>query len=197
MPLRRQLHLATLRQPVITHTKVSDNVGVRSVRRALVVFFSYTGNTRKVAIKIAKCLEATHIVDLEEIKSTRLHRYYIWLLLSFLPGLGTPIHPIRSDLSHYDIICLGLPKWSLSCPPVNRYIQGAKFLEKPCLGVFITYGGFDEKRFLNSIVRALKNKGAHVSEKLWLKRHIVQEGKYDEDVEAFCRKLVLRSLKKQ
>ncbi len=57
-------------------------------RRALLCYFSYTGNTRKVAAQLHDCLSIRYDVDLVEIRAKRQRRYLAWLVYSFFPRIG-------------------------------------------------------------------------------------------------------------
>jgi hypothetical protein len=56
-----------------------------------IVFFSRTGNTRKVVEEIFQSLVKNSDVNLIEIKAKTNYPYFIWLLLSFLPNFGVKI----------------------------------------------------------------------------------------------------------
>jgi hypothetical protein len=55
--------------------------------------------------------------------------------------------------------------------------------------VFITYGGFDEKRYLGTLVKALEKKGLYISSTLMTQRRSILNDKYQEDVKRFCEEL--------
>ena len=84
------------------------------------VYFSWTGNTKKVADVIAQELSAYAKVKVIEITPKRGYPYLIWLLLSFLPNIGVAIEggEITSDTL---FICM--PKWTVNCPPVTTFLR--------------------------------------------------------------------------
>ncbi|MEM1994222.1 MAG: hypothetical protein QXW32_01915 [Nitrososphaerales archaeon] len=157
--------------------------------KVLITFFSYTGNTRKVAESLASVLNEKVDVDLEEIQPTRHQPYLYWLILSFIPKLCTPIKPPKANPSQYDLVCLGLPKWTVSCPPINQYLKEVNLRGKT-LGLFITYGGFDERRYLKQMIKLLNKKGARVKATLLLKRRWIKEGKAAEHIRRYCNALL-------
>jgi len=158
--------------------------------RVLIAFFSYTGNTRAAAKHLAALMNIREVkVELEEIQPSKRYPYFYWLLLSFIPNLRTPIKKPRVDPSNYDLVCLGLPKWTLSCPPVNQYLKEVNLRGK-VVGLFLTYGGFDEKRYLRQIVKQLTRKGVKVKATLLLKRSWIKENKTGEPLRRFCRALL-------
>jgi hypothetical protein len=158
--------------------------------RVLIAFFSYTGNTRSAAKQLASLLYNKEVeVDLEEIQPTKRYHYLYWLFLSFIPNLRTPIKQPSADPSKYDLICLGLPKWTLACPPVNQYLEKVNLTGKT-VGLFVTYGGFDERRYLKQMIKRLTKKGVKVKATLLLKRSWVKEGKIGEPLRRFCNALL-------
>ena len=158
--------------------------------KILIVFFSYTGNTRKVALDIANNISDDHVVEIEEIRSHKEHKYIFWLLSSFIPGRCSKIQDIHKDLRTYDIVCFGFPKWTFSCPPFNQYLKEVVGLKYPRLGVFITYGGFDVERYYSSLLRKIENKGGNISSKIILRRSEVSIGNYQEKIKKFYRRLL-------
>jgi len=160
------------------------------VVRVLIAFFSYTGNTRAVAYHLATLLNSREVeVKVEEIKPTKRYPYLYWLILSFIPNLRTPIKQPISDPSGYDLVCLGLPKWTFACPPVNQYLKEVN-LKGKAVGLFITYGGFDGRRYLREMVKRLVKKGVKVKATLLLKRSWVKDGKLGEPLHKFCKALL-------
>jgi len=157
--------------------------------KCLIAFFSYTGNTRIAAKSLAAFLKEKVEVDVEEIKSTKDYPYLCWLLLSFIPNLRTPIKPHKADPSRYDLICLGLPKWTLACPPVNQYLEEVN-LEGKAVALFVTYGGFDERRYLKQMIKKLTRKGVKLKAALLLKRSLIKEDKIDVPLRRFCELLL-------
>ena len=160
------------------------------VVRVLIAFFSYTGNTRAVAYHLSALLNSREVeVRVEEIKPTKRYPYLFWLLLSFIPNLRTPIKQPTLDPRGYDFICLGLPKWTLACPPVNQYLEVVDLTGK-AVGLFITYGGFDERRYLRQMVKRLTKKGVKVKATLLLKRSWIKDSKIGEPLHKFCKALL-------
>lgn len=155
--------------------------------RILLVYFSWTGNTRAVAEEVRRTLAHRNVVEVCELQPRRRRRYIEWLLLSVIPALKVEIQPVVADLSGYDLVVIGCPKWSFNCPPVNEYIGRVRGSAGRVAAVFITYGGFGEKRYLSRLVKALEKKGMRVSATLTVRRRNVANGEYREGVKSFCR----------
>ncbi len=87
--------------------------------KALVLFYSRTGVTRRVAHVIAEILRC----DIDEIKDTVARDG----IRGFLSGgkdavlrRKTVIRPLRVPLHNYDLIVAGGPVWAGVCPPALR-----------------------------------------------------------------------------
>ena len=157
--------------------------------RVLVIFFSWTGTTRKVAEALARLLRSEALVTVEEIQPVRSRTYLEWLLLSAIPSSKVRIKPAISDLSSYDIVFLGLPKWTLSCPPVNKYLESISNFEGKGIVPFMTYGGFDQLRFMAAIVSILRRKKMRMVATLAISRAAVKNGAYAQTVEGFLERM--------
>lgn len=147
-----------------------------------IAYYSRTSNTRSVAETVAARFPAATI---DRIRPERERRYANWLLRSAVPGSSVPIEPIQTDLREYDAVFLGTPKWTLSCPPFTEFLRRAS-LEGCPTGVFLTYGGFDEKRYLRRIVSKLRENGADVRATLRVQRDSVGTPECDAGVSRFC-----------
>lgn len=137
-----------------------------------IVYFSWTGNTKKAAEIISHELSKQGEVNLIEIKPKRNYSYLIWLLLSFLPNLGVKIEcgEITSQL-----IFLCMPKWTVNCPPITTFLKSVN-LKRKIIYLVITYGGFDEKRYAVSYENKVSKLCEGVKEVLLIKREKIKEG---------------------
>jgi flavodoxin len=157
--------------------------------RILVVYFSWTGCTQAVADEVVQQLSSKHEVDICRIEPQKQRGYIRWLLLSFIPSSKVKILPVVEDTSKYDLIIVGSPKWTVSCPPVNSYLNRLYGCEGKTGAIFITYGGFDENRYLNGVVKKMKGKGVNVYATLLVKRSRVKSSDYHAKVKSFCREV--------
>jgi flavodoxin len=95
--------------------------------KTLIVYYSRTGTTRKVAQKLAKELKA----DTEELKDLAGSRLGIkgWLISgkeSTLKKLPL-IKKLNKDLTKYDLIVIGTPVWAFTmASPVRTFIKDYK-----------------------------------------------------------------------
>lgn len=119
-------------------------------------------------------------VTIAEICPVKPLGYWRWLLLSFIPGSRRPIHPTETNLAPYDLVILGLPKWTVSCPPINKYLDSLSNHHGKRIAVFVSYGGFGEKRFLRALITNLSNLGFNVVASAAFKRRRIEGGESDE-----------------
>jgi len=131
--------------------------------RALIVYYSLTGNTVKVAGYLGETLKKR---DGAEVESRRLEvldevKDFAGQAIRALLHRQTKIKETIFDVTGYDMICLGSPVWALApAPAVNAYLSRCSGLEGKEAIIFATYGsGLGKERCLNRIERILIKKG--------------------------------------
>jgi flavodoxin len=91
--------------------------------RLLVVFFSRTGTTRRLAEHIARATGA----DLEELKETQSRRGILGWLRSGYEGTyrrSTKPLPLQRHLRDYDLVFVGSPTWNRAlASPVRGFFE--------------------------------------------------------------------------
>lgn len=91
--------------------------------KTLVVFFSRTGTTRRLAESIARALDA----DLEELTEARSRRGVWGWLRSGYEGTyrrSAETLPLKHELARYDLVFLGSPTWNRSLSsPVRGFLE--------------------------------------------------------------------------
>lgn len=95
--------------------------------KALIAYYSLTGNTEQVAQGLAKLMEEQHEVVVRRVESSRGFSYFHVLLA--LIGGTIPIRPLDVDTDSFNLIILGSPIWAGSpVPAINTFIDdlGAK-----------------------------------------------------------------------
>lgn len=154
-------------------TAIGDGVGI--------TYFSRTGTTASVAEDLQTAFDDPFV---QRIRPTRKRRYPNWLVRSFVPGSTVPIEGLRTDLETAELLVLGTPKWTLSCPPVTEFIERAE-LEGVPVGLVVTFGGFDERRYARSLEDRLREAGAEPVATLLVKRDRVGSAAYEEGLDRF------------
>ncbi len=158
--------------------------------RILVVYFSFTSTVERLAQSIESCLAPRHHVTVTTIRPVRARSYWYWLLLSFIPGSSVAIENPPEKLDRFDRVCIGFPKWTFSCPPLNRYLAILPDMPSDMgLGLFMGFGGFDEDRYLRKIEARVSRKGRLVAS-LAVRRKLVDSARSASLIRQFCNALV-------
>lgn len=166
-----------------THPWPGTDTPPATVRDEMVLtYYSRTGTTATVAGELADRFEAPTV---QRIRPDRERRYWNWLARSFVPGSTVPIEGVETDLRDADALVLGTPKWTLSCPPVTEFVERASLDGVPT-GLFLTYGGFDERRYVDRLVERVAAAGADVVATLLVKRDRVGSPGYHEALDEFA-----------
>jgi hypothetical protein len=164
---------------------MASNTGQKA--RLLVAYYSFTGNTRHIAQALAQRLLDFCDVETVEIIPRRRRCYLHWLAYSFVPDSEVDIENPEMELSHYDVVLLGFPKWTFSCPPLNGFVRKLRSLNKPRFYLFMTCGGFDQQRFLDSFTHKLARIGCDVAGSLTIEREQIHGETYPESVDSFAK----------
>ncbi len=116
--------------------------------KALVVYYSRTGNTKKVGDALAKLLAC----DVEEIIDTANRAGPVGFAMSAREGHDrtlAKIAPIKMDPANYDMVVIGTPNWDANMSsPVRTYLTENKAKFKN-VAFFMTQGprGGEERAF--------------------------------------------------
>lgn len=116
--------------------------------KALVVYYSRTGNTKKVGDALAKLLAC----DVEELVDTVNRAGPVGFALSAREGHDrtfAKIQPIKMDPANYDMVVIGTPNWDANMSsPIRTYLTENKAKFKN-VAFFITQGprGGEERAF--------------------------------------------------
>jgi DNA-binding transcriptional ArsR family regulator len=129
--------------------------------RACVIFYSFSGITRRVAEGIRDASGC----DLIEVRArnpyTALTAYTKGILRSRKEACD-PIEPAEIDVSDYDLLIIGTPVWvSKPAPPANTMIRALKGCEGKMVVVFTTYLN-QPGEALQILSKALAGRGVRV-----------------------------------
>jgi len=148
--------------------------------KTLVVYYSRTGTTKKVAEEIAEKLDA----DIEEIRDT-VKRSGIWgWLISGRDGMNrrlTKLHRMDKNPIDYDLVIVGTPIWAGISAPVRTYLTAFKSNFKK-VAFFCTMGGSGEKKTFKEMGEIIAKEPV---ETLTLLTREVTGDDYKEKVENF------------
>lgn len=153
--------------------------------KALVVYYTRTGTTKKVAEEIAKHLKA----DIEEIIDTKNRKGVIGYLKSGRDAMRkrlTTIHSAKMDAASYDVVAIGTPIWGWALTPaVRTYINENKLRFKK-VAFFCTMGGSGGARAFQDMTFLAAKRPVAVLE---LKTAEVKANSHMGKVKDFCRKI--------
>lgn len=173
--------------------------------KILIAYFSKTGYTKEFAQAIENELSKKgYSVEFEIIKREKEHSwiYEVLVELPYYISIGIclvskkwktrhfkkykqfeeNIKPLKyEDVSEFDRICIGGPKWAHISYPVARYIKTVKGLNEKKIGSFATFGGpplnfFEIELISKSMKRALSLQNATVISEAYISSNYHQAG---------------------
>lgn len=149
--------------------------------KTLIVFFSLTGNTRKIAQAISDELDGT----LEEIQDTRNRNGIAGYLLSIMEAIfkkRSKIQEVKHDPSAYDLVIIGTPVWAFNISsPVRTYLEQKK-KSINAAAFFVTCTASGGKKVLQDMTNLYGKKASALLE---IKEEDIKSGKYLEKVKQF------------
>jgi flavodoxin len=131
--------------------------------KSAVIYYSYSGNTRKVAEALAEYLgaELINVEALDEPASFAAQARRAFF------KVRAKIKPVKFDLSGYGLVCFGTPVWAFApSPAMNTYLDNCFGLEGKKAIAFTTYcSGAGNRHCLNYMLKLLHKKGARKLDK--------------------------------
>ena len=153
--------------------------------RALVVYFSRTGHTRKIALELAESLGA----DVERIEEPRGRSGFFGYWRSGREGyrkLTTVIHPIQKRPSDYDLVLIGTPIWAGNVSsPVRTYIAGNAGSFRR-VAFFCTHGGSSAAKVMTELSELC---GVRPLATLAVKEREIRAGSYRGGLKEFAKQV--------
>jgi len=119
-------------------------------RNILVVYYSRTGSTRKVAEYITKQLGA----DMEAIIDMKKRSGVGGFVLGGRDALGrkeTKISEIKIDPSNYELVIIGSPIWAGNMPPAIRTYLNKYKANINSVAFFATSGGLSQVKIFEEV----------------------------------------------
>ncbi len=145
--------------------------------KSLVVYYSYSGNTKKVAKVLVEALKAKGEVEELELVALDESKSFLGQCSRAFKHVRANIKDVNFDLSKYDLICFGTPVWAFGpAPALNTYIDKCSGILGKNVIIFSTYGsGAGKDRCIDYAKRILYDKGA-----VGFKRFSVQQSNVDK-----------------
>jgi flavodoxin len=128
--------------------------------KSIIVYYSYTNNTKKVAEILADYLkEKNNEVELMRLEAKEPFHFFTQAIRG-LTHKKAKINPVNFDLKDYDLICFGSPVWAFGpAPAMNTYLNKCFNLEQKEVILFCTYGsGLGKERCLDYMQKILEKK---------------------------------------
>ena len=131
--------------------------------RSIVVYYSYSGNTHKVAQGLVGALKSRG----EEVTPVRIRplkedRNLVIQILNTILGKKPELYRTLLDLSGFDRIIVGCPVWAFTpTPAINTYLDKCASLGGKKAVAFVTHKiGLGSKQTLSAMKKRLELKGA-------------------------------------
>ncbi|TQV82236.1 flavodoxin family protein [Denitrobaculum tricleocarpae] len=151
--------------------------------RVLIIYYSRTGTTKKLAKVLAEMLNA----DLAEIRCDRYRPGIFRYLRAGYDSVRIKLPPIRFPpmAPHdYDLVLIGGPVWtSYPALPLRSFLAHPPGLP-PRIGLFLTYGGHSDPVVAFEAMAASLSQP--VAERLAVKAQHVADGSYVTAARAFA-----------
>lgn len=159
------------------------------MNKTLVVYYSRTGYTRKIAEAIASACDAD-IEGLEDVKSRSGIFGYLRSAREALTKSLADIKPLNKEPAPYDLLILGTPVWAGHVSsPIRSYIEQHKNLFKQ-VAFFCTQGGSGAEKVLQNLVELC---GKEPVATLALKDADIHKQNYDDSLNQFLNLLPISS----
>jgi len=158
--------------------------------KILVIYYSQTGRTKRVAKELTDILGSRGA----EVKQARIEpeeeRDYNTNIREARKGVAAKIKPTLTNVSDYDLVCVGTPVWSSAlATPVNGYLVACSGLKGKKAVCFTTYGGGSARSTLKKLRTKLEEKGAEVIDSLWIDSTRLFNDKVKDSIRDFAKKL--------
>jgi flavodoxin len=140
--------------------------------KSIIIYYSLTGNTHKLAESLASRLKEKGEVSLLRLIPLDESKTFLGQCWRAFLGLKASISELQTDLSNYDFICLGTPVWAFGpTPAVNKYLEICSGLEGKKIILFITYGsGTGINRCFKKMEEKLHKKGVTIIQRLGIQQ---------------------------
>jgi len=91
--------------------------------KTLIIFYSYSGNTKAIAEQLATA-ESADIAEIKDLKRLGKLKAYTAGIFASIRGKAWKIQPLSSDVSKYDRLILLAPVWADNPPPAfNAFLE--------------------------------------------------------------------------
>jgi flavodoxin len=136
--------------------------------RSVVIYYSYSGNTRKVTEALAEHLRQKGEAQVMELIALDESKNFFGQCRRAFRHQQAKLAPVNFDLSGFDLVCFGTPVWAFgSTPAMNAYLDKCSGVEGKEIILFVTCGsGTGVGRCLEYMQGALAKKGAGLAKRM-------------------------------
>lgn len=156
------------------------------MKKTLIVYYSRTGITKKVAEAIKEQLDC----DIEEIVSIKNRAGIMGYITSGREATQktlAEIMPATKNPSDYDLVIIGTPVWGWNISsPIRTYLENYKEGFKN-ISAFCTMGGDGDKQSFKEIEKICDKK---LVANLAIKTKAVQSVELDQKVQLYCATII-------
>lgn len=133
------------------------------MKKAIVIFYSYSGNTQKIADILCRVLKTNYNADSLALQSLdESDSFFKQALRAFLKKKAIVAEGTKFDLSEYDLVAIGTPVWAFAmAPAVRTFLDKCASLNGKSVLLFATYGsGVGKDKCIQEMEKIVKAKGA-------------------------------------
>ncbi|MCM8767264.1 MAG: NAD(P)H-dependent oxidoreductase [Candidatus Omnitrophica bacterium] len=144
--------------------------------RIIIVYFSLTGKTKKLAVNIYRFLKERNLdVSLFELEEKKKESNFFKNCIRAITGKDSEIEKIP-NLENYDLIFIGTPIWvGRVTPYVKSFLESVELKDKKVF-LFTTYGsGFMKNKAMRKFIESIEMKEGKVIGKIEIKGNRVEE----------------------
>ena len=131
--------------------------------KTLITYYSYSGNTDKIAKIFGKMLEVKGEVHLQRLKPTSEIKSFIGQCRAARNGEKTILEQgVKFDTVSYDLVLIGSPVWAFApTPAINTFLENLSGLKDKRVIVLLTSGsGLGVRSCFKHIRKVLEARGA-------------------------------------
>jgi flavodoxin len=152
-----------------SNEKEKLSIQTKTSAKALVVVYSYTGNTRAIADEIIKHFKT----DIVTIKALRYDGFAGSLKANndaWNEVKSTAIEPETVDMSQYNLIFLGSPIWWYRpAVPLWTFVEKNSFKDKAVV-LFNTFNSKFKSEYIKEFIALVKNKEGQFLDHIYVRR---------------------------